>query len=175
MNIDWQQLGADELVTIGYRKLLKRTYKLPNQKIADYYVKKEGPSVCMLVLTSDQKVVIAEQFRVGPNKVLLELPGGGINPDEEPLAAAKRELLEETGYSGDFEFIGQSLDDAYSTQLRSNFVVTNAQQIAHPQNDDSEFINVHTMSLEEFRAHLRSGQLSDIETGYLGLDYLGLL
>ena len=73
------------------------------------------------------------------------------------------------------QYIGASLDCAYTTLLRHNFVATGCEKQQEPQTGQGEFTEAVTMSLAEFRQHLRSGQLTDIETGYLGLDYLGLL
>lgn len=49
------------------------------------------------------------------------MPGGNIDPGEDPAVAAARELLEETSYQGDMEFVGTCLDDAYSTMERYLF------------------------------------------------------
>jgi ADP-ribose pyrophosphatase len=65
-----------------------------------------------------------KQYRPGPDEILLELPGGCISEEELPEIAARRELLEETGYSGDFQFVGTSFDCAYSTMIRYNFAAT---------------------------------------------------
>jgi ADP-ribose pyrophosphatase len=127
-----------------------------------------------LALTDDNNVLLVKQFRPGPEKILLEMPGGGCGGDE-PLEAAKRELFEETGYSGDIEFVCSSLDCAYSTMERYNFVVRNCKKITEPSYDENEFGEIIEMPLDDFRSLLRSGELTDVETGYLGLDYLGLL
>lgn len=58
---------------------------------------------------------------------------------------------------------------------RYNFAAVNCQRAGDPHPDENEFIEVIEVSLDEFRAHLRGGQLSDVETGYLALDHLGLL
>ena len=58
---------------------------------------------------------------------------------------------------------------------RHVFVVENCTQIQEPSPDDSEFIDVVLMSLDDFRNHLRAGQLSDVGSGYLALDFLDLL
>jgi len=174
MLTEWKKLG-EESARFGFRHLLKRLYEMPDGKEADFYVVDGGRVACVLALTPENKVILAQQFRPGPEKVLLELPGGGINDEEEPLAAARRETLEETGYGGDFQFIGTSLTGGYSTMIRYNFVATNCRKVQEQQLDEFEFIEVVEMPLEEFRAHLRQGGLTDVATGYQGLEFLKLL
>jgi ADP-ribose pyrophosphatase len=94
---------------------------------------------------------------------------------ETPEQAIERELLEETGYGGKAQFVGEILDDAYSTMHRLCFVATDCEKVADPKNTSSEICETVLLTLPEFRQLLRSGQLSDIEVGYLGLDYLNLL
>lgn len=159
----------------GYRKILRRAFRLPDGRVEEFDVKNEGNPICVLALTRDQQVILFKQFRPGPEQELLELPGGGIEKGEKPEDAVARELLEETGHKGKVRFVGRSRDCAYSTMHRYNFVATECEKITEPQRDENEFGEVVLMSLGEFRKHLRSGELTDIETGYLGLDYLGLL
>lgn len=65
-------------------KTLKRTYRLPDGNVGDFYIKQEGPTVCILPLTADREVILVKQFRSGPEETLLELPGGGIKEGESP-------------------------------------------------------------------------------------------
>lgn len=165
----------EEQFRAGFRKLLKKTFQLPNGKIADFDVKYEGPAVCVLALTKENRVLLVKQFRPGPEEILSEMPGGCIEDNETPDNAIERELLEETGYEGEIQFVGMSLDCAYSTMKRYNFVAKNCIKIQEPNYDNTEFGEVIEMSLDEFRDHLRSGKLTDIETGYMCLDFLKLL
>lgn len=159
----------------GYRKMLNREFILPNGKTYDFDIKHEGPAVCILPVTKQKTIIVAAQFRPGPEKMLNELPGGGVDNGESAQEAAERELLEETGYQGTVTFIGTCYDDAYSTMLRHCFVATDCVKIQEPQLDEKEFVSVHELSLEEFRKLLRSGEMTDVEVGYLGLEYLKLL
>jgi ADP-ribose pyrophosphatase len=171
----WKVISRSEAYKKYSRKIEEVIFELPNGEQADFYIKKEGPAAAVLALTDDNEVILTRQFRVGPLKVLDELPGGFVDDGESGIAAMKRELLEETGYEGELELVGSCLDDAYSTMERFCYVAKHCKKVAEPQQTDTEQIEVVTIPLEKFRELLRSGQMTDVEVGYLGLDYLNLL
>ncbi|MBU6389549.1 NUDIX hydrolase [Patescibacteria group bacterium] len=174
MDWDWHKL-SEETVWSGYRQIVTRHFRKPDGAYADFEIKKEGEAVCIMAITDNQTVLLTKEFRPGPEIVLLELPGGFKAPEEDAEEAARRELLEETGYTGDFSFVGTSLADAYSDMVRYNFVARNCHKVQEQATEENEHIEVVQMTIIEFRSHLRSGQLTDVATGYLGLDFLGLL
>ena len=167
----WEKID-ESIVYNGRRKVLKKTFKMPNGKQVDYEILKLGQMVCVLPLTSDKKVIIAKQFRTGPEKVLSELPGGGVKEGEDPKKAMERELLEETGYNGTMISLGKSYDSAYNTGVRHFFIALDCEKTAEPQNDENEPIEVELVSLDEFMDILHSGELTDSETAYRALEYL---
>lgn len=171
----WDELSRETVFQKYGRKIEKVMYRLPNGQESDFYIKKEGNPVCVLALTKDNKVIIARQFRAGPQEILSELPGGGMEAGETPEQAMARELLEETGYQGKMQLITQAYECGYSTMNRYCLVATDCEKIAEPKNDPNEPIEVVLLTLPEFRQLLRSGKMTDLEVGYLGLDYLKLL
>jgi ADP-ribose pyrophosphatase len=170
----WKEIGRERVLDT-FTVIDKVTFAMPNGEHKDMYIKVQRQSACVLALTKDNKVIMVEQYRPGPDKVLLELPGGYVDDGEDPATAMARELQEETGYAGEIQFVTTSLDDAYSTMVRSCFAATNCRKVADQQLDDSEFINVRLVPLDDFKAILRSGEMTDVEVGYLGLDFLKLL
>ncbi len=172
---DWIEQSR-ELVFKKYSRAIEKVdFELPSGKISDFYIKSEDQVICTLAITSDNLVILARQFRPGPQKILNELPGGRMEKDETPIQAAARELLEETGYQGKMEHVTTAFDCAYSTQIRHCFVATDCIKVKDQQLDEDEFAEVVLLPLNEFRDLLRSGQMTDVEVGYLGLDHLGLL
>ena len=171
----WGKLSHEIVFEKYGRKIMKVIYQLPNNNTSDYYLIEQGRAVAMVALTDDGNVLLVEQYRPGPDNILYELPGGIKNHDETSIEAAKRELKEETGYDGDPEFVTDVYDDAYSTMIRSCVVMKNCKKISGQTLDSNEFINVKEESLGNFRKHLKSGKMTDVEIGYLGLDYLKLL
>lgn len=173
---NWEEVSREEVFKKFGRGIEKRVYRLPHGNEAEFYLKTGHSSICCLALTQDNQVLLAKQFRPGPSKILLEMPGGGMNTNETKEESIVRELLEETGYRGDVQFVAEILPDSYSTYTKNFFVMTNCKKITEPKlEDNGEEIEVVMMSLPEFRKHIRTGQMTDIEGAYLCLDYLHLL
>jgi ADP-ribose pyrophosphatase len=156
----------------GFRTIVTRRYLTPDGVERDFDIKVEEDTAVVVALTPGEEVVLVREYRPGPEASLLELPGGGVAPGEDPLEAARRELLEETGYEGKLRFVGSMADCAYSTRTRHTFAATNAQQVQAPAPHEGEFPEVVLLSLSDFRNHLRSGRLTDVGPGYLALDAL---
>jgi len=171
----WKEVSREMAFQKYSRKIEKVNYKMPNGKEKDFYLKKEGPATGVLALTKDKQVILVKQFRPGPDEIINELPGGYVDENETPEQAAERELLEETGYKGNAKLVSTAYDCAYSTMKRYCVVVTDCEKVAEQNLDINEFAEVILMSLSEFRELLKSGKNTDIEVGYIGLDYLKLL
>lgn len=159
----------------GYRPVLRRTFTLPNGTIADFDVLQSNGGAAILALTNDNKIVCFKQFRPGPEEMLFELPGGGIDAGEDPLDAASRELKEETGYKADLQYIGSYYRDAYITGKWQMFVGTNAVLVSPQKLDDAEHGELLLLSVDEFKEKLFAGLMTDTTLGYAGLHKLGLL
>lgn len=173
------QVIEEQTVPTGspWRLLLHRVIRFASGRIVNYDLKVEGAAVCIVAQTVNCQILLVEQFRPGPGRRLREIPGGCVDPGEELLAAATRELLEETGHVGDLEYVGQALVCAYSTGVRHVFVAKNCVQVMELVGVGIEVgdIELVYMTLAEFHAHLQNGQLTDVQAGYRALDHLGYL
>ena len=160
----------------GYVTAVTNNYLLPNGRHAEWDVLTGADSIAVLALTrTDNRVVLVRQYRPGPDRILDELPGGGVEAGETPAQAGQRELAEETGYAGTIEVVGSTWLASNATRRRWAAVATGCEPHAAPSPDDGEHCETVLLSLSAFRAHLRSGQLTDVDLGYLCLDHLGLL
>ena len=171
----WRKLDERPAFTGEYRRVLSRTFERPDGRVARFEVKAEDDIVAVLALTADDRIVLVREFRVGPEEVLLELPGGIVDAGESPLEAAARELREETGFAGTVELVGRLVDCAYSTRSKHVAVATDCIRTHEPAPHGDELLEVVLVDLERFRGHLRSGRLTDVDVGYRALDHLGLL
>ena len=82
----------------GFLQLNKLTIKLPNDQIIEREIIEKRNGIAIVPVTSDGKIYLTKQPRVGVNNLQsIEIPAGIIEANEDPSQAAKRELLEETG------------------------------------------------------------------------------
>ncbi len=171
----WIEHSREEMFRKYGRGIDKVVYEVPGGETAEYYVKNERPAAGVLALTKNQEVILLKQFRPGPAKMKLELPGGFIEPGEDASVAIARELLEETGYAGDITLVSRFDDDAYSTMERFAFVATDCKKVTGQELDDNEYAELMLVSPGEFKQLIIDGASTDPEIGLLGLHHLGLL
>jgi ADP-ribose pyrophosphatase len=159
----------------GYLRITSRRYRMPDGTELWWDIVGGNRSVAVLALTADEQVVLARQFRPGPGRVLDELPGGRVEDGESVEAGAARELLEETGYAGSLEVVASDWLSASARTRRFVAVALDAERVGDPEPDPGEHIETVLRPLPAFRAQLRRGELTDVDLGYLALDYLGRL
>ncbi len=135
--------------------------ELPDGNVIEGFVLEYTDWATVIALTKDQEVVLIRQYRHGAQKVILELPGGASEAGESPLQAARRELLEETGYTSDhFIQIGcVSPNPANQTNLIYSFLALEAYPAGEQDLDESEEIEVVLKPLEELIAMAKDGEL----------------
>jgi 8-oxo-dGTP pyrophosphatase MutT (NUDIX family) len=122
-----------------------------------------GDWVNIAAITPSEQIVIVRQFRFGVGKTTTEIPAGLVEPGESPLAAAQRELREETGYTSN-EWVSLGSVDANSAFLNNQchlWLARNARPTSSTALDASEDIQVDLLSLAELKTEIRAGRVSN--------------
>lgn len=159
----------------SFLKVSRDHVRLPNGAVATReYIRHPG-AVVILPILDDGRILLERQFRYPMGRVFIEFPAGKIDPGEAPLACARRELQEETGYTAsDWQFIATIHNAiAYSDEHLELFVARGLS--AGPARlDDEEFLETFSATLPELMEMVRSGQVTDVKTviGAFWLDKL---
>ena len=129
------------------------------------YVTHPGAVVIIPVLP-DGKLIFERQYRYPVGRVMLELPAGKIDPNEEPLLTAKRELREETGYAAaEWRHLGTMHPTiGYANERIEIFLAEALTSLGQNNLDEGEFLELIEMSLDEAMEAVRKGELTDGKT-----------
>lgn len=157
----WTTVSANEVYNNGRGLIIRcEEVRLPDGRVISDFYQVELPShVTVYALTLDGAVVCLRQYKHGPRKVALTLPGGLIADNEEPLTAAKRELREETGFVsvnwtslGNFTVGGnQGIGTAHL------FLAKGAEMVQPPASGDLEEMHLEYHAPERVLTELGSG------------------
>lgn len=161
----WKRVAPTSVKMAGYRTIVEKSFIGPaGEEISFTTVSPEGSTdVGVVALTKDNKVVIARQYRPGPECIFDEMPGGGVDNDEDLTRAAFRELKEETGYTseGSIEYLGVVCNDAYSNSRHHYFLLKDCYKITTIDNDEYEYTEPIEISIAQFIDNAKKYRMSD--------------
>jgi len=118
--------------------------------------------VNVIALTKDKEVVLIEQYRQGAEEIILEIPGGMIDTGEDPEAAARRELLEETGYdSNEFICLGKSRPNpAINNNWMHHYLALDCEKTRETAFDEHESLSTRLAPLDEIPQLIENEQFT---------------
>lgn len=146
----WITLSSCELLAVPNRlRVVKEQVQLPDGKIVDDFYQIQLPEyVAVFAQTAEGAIVIEQHYKHGPRRVVISLPSGQLEPGEQPIESAKRELLEETGYVADeWRSLGSFVVSGNQGCGKAHlFMASDAEKIKNPDCSDLEEIEVRLMT-----------------------------
>jgi ADP-ribose pyrophosphatase len=159
----WQVLSQTPLLDAQpWLVVYSETVQLPTGHAVENYQTVNMPAYVVIVgFTDEGRVIVERNYKHGPRRVCLNLPAGYIASSEEPLAAAKRELAEETGYeASDWLPLGSFVNDGNrGAGVGHLFLARHAQQVSEPNSGDLEEIEIHLLSPDDLTEAIRAGDM----------------
>lgn len=174
-NLEWEEISCQHIVNDEWIDFRKSKYRFPDgREFEPYYSYSRRDYVVIVATDEDGKYICVRQYRHGIKRVTTEFCAGGIERNdgkeygnrndakntEDALAAAKRELMEETGYeSGDWKFLLSVPSNATMADNYANiFVAKNCKKVSGQSLDETEYLNVHLYDRAEIDTMISSGE-----------------
>lgn len=154
----------------GFIQVRVDTYRTATGVVSEWDVLEQPDTVCLIAFTESGSALAFEQFRVGPARPLLEMPGGLIDPGEDPVAAGLRELREETGFAAAAHwYAGGEWAAASSTRRKHALIASGCAPMGDPLWDQHESGVIREVPPGELLPWLLSGDLNDAGLGVRAL------
>ena len=174
-NLAWEEISCEHIVQDEWIDFRKSAYRFPDGSTFEPYYSYSRRDYVVIVATDEAgNYICVKQYRHGIKRGTCEFCAGGIeradgkeygnradaNNVEDALDAAKRELLEETGYaSDDWKFLLSVPSNATMADNYANiFVAKNCKKVSGQDLDDTEFLNVHLFTRPQIDEMIRSGE-----------------
>lgn len=158
----WKLIDSSYPFECPWLRIRKDRVRMPSGlEIPDFYVEELPNWVNIIAITKDGKFLIEEQYRHGIGRVCYELCAGVVEGGESPIEAAKRELLEETGYVSNewTEFGCYAPNTSGCNNSCYTFIATNIEKVAEPKLDKTEEIRFHLLKEKEITKKMLDGSI----------------
>lgn len=172
--LEWEEISCEHIVKDEWIDIRRLAYRFPDGSVFEpFYSYSRRDYVVIVATDTEGNYLCVRQFRQGIREVTTEFPAGGIErkdgkeyghsqdvSSEDALDAAKRELLEETGYeSGEWRHL---LTVPSNATIADNFAylfeAKNCRKVSGQSLDDTEFLNVHKFSEQELEDMIKKGR-----------------
>ena len=165
MNLEEKQLSFEYKFEGKIIKLRVDQALLPNGATATREVVEHNGGICVVPLTDKNEVLMVEQYRYPYSEVVLEIPAGKRDGNEEPLEGGKRELKEETGaVAENYTFLGELYPTpGYCGEIIYMYLATGL-SYGETDPDEDEFLNLKKIPLETAVEMKMNGEIKDAKT-----------
>ncbi|MGX4642315.1 NUDIX domain-containing protein [Massilia sp. SYSU DXS3249] len=159
------RLDGETVYDGKFLKVSRDRIQLPDGSVSYREYMRHPGAVVILPLLDDGRVLLERQFRYPNDRVFIEFPAGKIDPGEEHLACARRELEEETGYTAtDWRFVCTIHNAiAYSDEHLEIFLARGL-TAGTPKLDAGEFLETFTTTVPELLEMVKRGEITDVKT-----------
>lgn len=163
-----QVLSSQSVYNGPIFKVLQQTIKTPDGLTVHRDLVEHGEAVVMLAMTADrQQVLVNQEYRVGLNGEAIALPTGLIDPGEDLVTAAKRELAEETGYiASDLRlFTSMMASEGFTNERITAVMATiDPNQRTERHFDQDEFVTTNLVPFTDLVTAVRDGEVTSAQT-----------
>lgn len=162
MDKKWKKISSVMALDERWFKVRKDVVELPNGKVLDdYFLWLSGDVAMVIPVTEDGKMILVKQYKYGADEEVIEFPAGYVDKNEDPEAAAKRELEEETGYSAkSLELLGEfHLSPTKSDGRTFIYLAKDVVKNKETKLDASEDIEVLEIPQEEVMDMIKKGEI----------------
>lgn len=171
----WEEVSCEHLVQNEWIDFRRSAYRVPNGEVFEpYYSYSRRDYVVIVASDTDGRFICVRQFRQGIKEVTTEFPAGGMERKdgreyrgdkgdadaEDSLAAAKRELLEETGYESDEwdHLLTVPSNATIADNYAHIFTAKNCRKVSGQDLDETEFLNVKKHTASEIEEMIHGGR-----------------
>jgi ADP-ribose pyrophosphatase len=162
-SIAWKCIGAEPVADCEVFKVKRNRSLNPRDNSEHFFYCIEAPDwVNIIPLTSNNEIIMIEQYRHGADIVTLEIPGGVVDKDESPHETAMRELLEETGYlANNVRLIGRTYPNpALQNNVLHTFVAHDVEYHKEQSFDLTEHTVVQLVPVSELPFLIANGKIN---------------
>ncbi len=172
--LEWEEIHTEHIVQDEWIDFRRSAYRFPDGSVFEpYYSYSRRDYVVIVASDEDGNYLCVRQYRQGIRQVTTEFPAGGIERSdgkeyggradvsaEESLDAAKRELLEETGYESEewSHLITVPSNATIADNYAHLFVAKNCRKVSGQSLDETEFLNVKKLSASEIEELIAKGE-----------------
>ena len=174
--LEWEEVSTEHIVRDEWINIRRSAFRFPDGKVFEpYYTYSRRDYVVIVATDTNGDYICVRQYRQGIRRVTTEFPAGGIERTdgkqygasqdlcaEDAFEAAKRELIEETGYSSDEwkHLLTLPSNATIADNYAYLYVARNCKRVSDQDLDETEFLNVSTHSADEIETMIASGEFA---------------